>query len=249
MTIEEIADKRPHLKDALGLYEKVETFKISVIELNINITAEDITYPPGSVDAIFKSFSSVFDIPEDFLSPLKEAMALGQIDLARLPLNESVGFSLPYHEDELAGVLFLIGKPFFIQLKNSLNKSGSIFWKKGRCPVCSSVPSLSFIERDEGKTFYCSYCENRGHWHRIGCPRCENRNARKFDIITADKERGFRIELCNECKSYMKTADDELLSNYTPELLDIISLPLDVIAQEKGYRRHSPNPIGMVRMA
>jgi len=35
----------------------------------------------------------------------------------------------------------------------------------------------------------------------------------------------------------------------TSDLADLISLPLDIVIQEKGYKRSSPNPIGMVKMS
>jgi formate dehydrogenase maturation protein FdhE len=38
------------------------------------------------------------------------------------------------------------------------------------------------------------------------------------------------------------TADNSL------DNLDILSLPLDIVVQEKGYKRLSPNPVGMMRM-
>jgi FdhE protein len=248
ITVKEIVEKRPHLKDVFRLYEKVGVFERTVIGLNINITAEDITYPPESVDVIFKSFSTIFDVPEDFLSPLKGAMAAGKIDLFRLPLNGIAPFSLPYQEDEFSGVLFLISKPFFIQLGNSLGKRDPMFWEEGRCPVCNALPSLSFIRQDGARKLHCSYCGYAGLWHRRGCPNCQNRDSLKLDIIETEEEKGIRIDLCNECKSYVKTADNNLLDDYTPDLLEIISIPLDIIAQGRGYRRRSPNPVGMITM-
>ena len=248
ITIEKIADQRPHLKDALRLYEKVTEFNRLTEEVNTAaLSPGDISYSPGAIDPLFESFSSIIDVPVDILAPLKEAMKLGQVDLTRLPLNETPAFSLPYHEDELAGLLFLISRPFFLRLSSSL-KASSLFWEEGRCPVCHSVPSVAFIKQDEGKTLYCSYCSNSGKWHRIGCPHCQNRDARKVELLEVEQERGFRIELCNECKSYSKTMNESLLSEYTPELLDVMSLPLDILAQGRGYKRLSPNPIGMIKM-
>jgi len=246
VTLEEIAVERPHLKDALGLYEKVMEFNRLTSDLKLSSGA--VSYPPGSIDLIFKSFSSVFDMPEDILDPLKEAMKLGQIDLSRIPFNEIPAFSLPYHEDELSTILFLIGKPYFTSLGGSYSLR-DVFWESGRCPVCKSFPSLSFIKQDEGRTLYCSYCESRGKWHRIGCPHCQSRDAGKLEIITTEEEKGLRIDLCNGCRSYMKTINDTLLNDYTPELLDIISLPLDILAQDRAYKRLSPNPVGMRKMA
>lgn len=248
ITIKEIGDERPHLKETLRLYEKVVKFKLSTVDLNKNpISVGDIAYPPDLIGPVFERFSATFDIPEDILTPLQEAMKFGQIDFTRLPMNEIPAFSLPYHADELAGILFLMSKPYFLWLGKSYDISNK-FWEEGRCPVCNSVPSVSFIKKDEGRRLHCSFCESSGPWHRIGCPNCQGRDSHKIDIITAEEEKGFRIELCNECKSYMKTTEEELLSNYSPELLDIISLPLDIIAQNKGYKRHSPNPVGMMKM-
>jgi len=248
ITIEELAEQRPHLKDALGLYAKVTEFTRLTGKTNISAPSPgDICYPPVSVEPLFESFSSSFDVPMDILAPLKEAMKLGQVDLTRLPLNETPAFSLPYHEDELANLLFLISRPFFLSLGSPLNVS-SLFWEEGRCPVCNAVPSLSFNRQEEGKTLFCSYCSSRGTWHRIGCPGCRNRDARKLELIEVEQEKGFRIDLCNECRGYIKTMDERLLSEYTPELLDIISLPLDILAQGRGYKRRSPNPIGIIKM-
>lgn len=247
-TLEEIAGKKPYLKDALGLYQKVTEFNRAIESMNLAaLSPGDISYPPSFVDPVIESFSSIFDVPIDILVPLAEAMRLGQLDLSRLPLNETPAFSLPYHQDELESLLFLISRPFFLRL-GSLLAVSSVFWEEGRCPVCRAVPSLSFINQEEGRTISCSYCSSRGKWHRIGCPHCQNRDARKLEILQVEQEKGFRIDLCNECKSYIKTMDESLLSEYPAELLDIISLPLDILAQGRGYKRLSPNAIGMRKM-
>ncbi len=246
ITTTEIAEQRPHLKDTLRLFDKVTEFN----RLNMNaiaLNAGDVSYPPDSLDPLFESFSSLFDVPGDILAPLKEAMRLGQTDLSRLPLGETPAFSLPYHEDELTSLLFLISRPFFLLLGGSSNASAA-FWEEGRCPACYSSPALSFMKQEEGKMLYCSYCSRSGTWHRIGCPHCQNRDARKLEILEVEQEKGFRIDLCNECKSYRKTADHALLSEYTADLLDIVSLPLDILAQARGYKRLSPNPVGMIKM-
>lgn len=57
-----------------------------------------------------------------------------------------------------------------------------------------------------------------------------------------------RIDICDACNSYLKTVEFRILHDLNPEVADLISLPLDIIAQDKGYRRLSPNPIGMIRM-
>jgi len=70
-----------------------------------------------------------------------------------------------------------------------------------------------------------------------------------LDTIVFENEADFRGRACNACRSYVKIVNRELLSRMTPDFADLISLPLDIVAQEKGYKRPSPNPIGMVRMS
>jgi formate dehydrogenase maturation protein FdhE len=41
----------------------------------------------------------------------------------------------------------------------------------------------------------------------------------------------------------------EQLSRYSPDLADLVSLPLDMVIQQKGYKRRSPNPLGMMNMS
>lgn len=248
MDIDGIKEKKPHLKDTLNLYEKVLEFKGLVSAMDRSpVGLRDIAYPPGLISPIFQAFSSIFDVPEDALEHLKETMVLGQIDLTRLPLNETPAFSLPYHEDELAWILFLISKPYFLWLKESCN-TGNIFWQEGRCPVCHSTPSIAFFDKDGKRQLYCSFCETTGYYNRLGCPVCLNNNALKMNITTLEGEAGFRIDTCDACGSYVKTIEACLLNDLTPGLADIVSLPLDIVAQGKGFRRHSPNPIGMIRM-
>lgn len=69
-----------------------------------------------------------------------------------------------------------------------------------------------------------------------------------MNVIERGDEDGFRIDACDNCGSYLKTADAAMLSTMTPDIVDLISLPQDFSAQDKKYVRLSPNPIGLMRM-
>lgn len=246
--IEDLKKIRPHLIEPLNLYEKVLFFENKMkiltegrIDLKVGF------YPHDLIDIIVDEFSQAFGISTDILSPLKESLRFRQIDFLRLPLNEVPSFSLPYHEEEVEEILFLMSKPFFALMRESSSYKDRLT-SEGKCPVCNSTPSLSSIQENEGRIYYCSYCGFKGQWNRIGCPACQNRKGEEIEIITAEQEKGLRLELCLICKNYIKTFQRALFSNYTPELIDIMSLPLDIIAQSKGFTRTSPNPIGMRRM-
>jgi len=249
MNLQEIILEKPHLRETILLYEKVLTFDSMVAKMTDVITLDEVTYPPEIADAVVERFSANFGIPEEHLIPFKEALKMGQLDFTRLPLNEIPSFSFPYHEDELGLILFLMGKPFFLRLGEMYHLDGNT-WEEGRCPVCHAKPSLASIDSENRRKLYCSFCGTKGYYTRFGCPLCSNEDTSKITLFTFDQEKDFRIDACHQCKSYVKTVLNESIieNRLTPDLADLVSLPLDVIAQGKGFQRHSPNPIGMTKM-
>lgn len=249
MEIEEIIEKKPHLKETLLLYRKIRDFNQLIEESYGGLLHQgQICYPPSMVEDIIRRFSEIFNIPFESLNPLIEAMKLGQIDLTRLPYNELSGFLLPYHEDELWMVLFITGRPFFLAMRK-LFSIDDIYWEKGRCPVCSARPTMSSILEDGRRRLHCSFCRTSGFYRRLGCPACGDFDIKKDQILIVEDEEDCRIEFCDNCYSYIKTVREEKLKDYSIDIADLISLPLDIIAQGRGYRRNSPNPLGMLRMA
>lgn len=247
MTIDELKKLRPYLVEPLNLYERVLTFENKIAYLIEGINTDEGSYPPDLVDVIVGEFSEAFDISIDILAPLKEAIRFRQVDFLRLPLKEVPSFSLPYLEEETEMILFLLGRPFFSRLRKMMPYKDNLT-EGGRCPVCHSIPSLSSIKENEERVFYCAFCGHKGRWSRIGCPSCLNKRGEEIEIITTEEEKGLRLELCRSCKNYIKTFQRELYSNYSPDLIDILSMPFDMIAQSKGFTRSSPNPLGMRRI-
>ena len=252
LNITSLIQQKPHLKDPLKLYEKVQAFTESVRDLLLQRkpdqrSLERKAYPPESIDPILKHLSSVFEMPEGSLTPLNEAMKLGEIDFTRLPFHEVPAFSLPYPEEELTTLLFVLSKPYFLRLHDICDLNIST-WEEGRCPVCSAKPSLSSIDKERPRQLYCSFCGTHGFSDHAGCPLCMNSETAKMKLLTFDGEEGYRIDTCDACGSYIKTVEAEHLNSMTPDVADLLSLPLDIVVQEKGYVRHSPNPIGLLRM-
>jgi len=66
-----------------------------------------------------------------------------------------------------------------------------------------------------------------------------------MNISVMKKEDGFAARTCNACKAYVKIVDENLLGRMTPDIADLMSLPLDMVVQKHGFKRHAPNPIGM----
>jgi len=246
--IEELIREKPHLADPLRFYEKVVGFTETVKEFTTTAGPALTAYSPHIVDRVVNIFSQALELPEGTLSPLKQALELGEIDFTRLPLREVPAFSLPYAEEDLTMILFLVSRPFFLGLGEACNLDGKL-WEEGKCPVCYAQPSLSSSAQDGRMQLYCSFCGTIGLVSQVQCPLCLNQDLAQLNSYTFTGEEGFSVQTCDVCKSYVKNVEPELLSRFGPDLADLISLPLDMVIQQKGYVRRSPNPIGMIDMS
>ncbi|MGE5174199.1 MAG: formate dehydrogenase accessory protein FdhE [Betaproteobacteria bacterium] len=246
--IDELISQKPHLADPLRFYKKVQGFLDAVRALELPVRPELNAYPPEFVSPITGMLSSMLELPEGSLSPLKQALELGEIDFTRLPLREIPAFSLPYSEDDLTMLLFHVSKPYFLRLREACRLDHRS-WDEGRCPLCNAQPSLSTLDGDGRRELSCSFCGTVGSFRRVQCPVCLNLEPEKLNIFTFAGEEGFSVQTCDACRSYIKTADGTLRVRVSPDLADLMSLPLDIVIQQKGFSRRSPNPIGMVKMS
>jgi FdhE protein len=182
------------------------------------------------------------------------AVEAGELDLRELLSKHYDGLHLD-HEAERCGLdtgilAFLVQasiKPSIIvqmeQLQDALDLEG---WLKGECPLCGSAPQMAQLRDEGGKRYLqCSFCSCQWRWERIACPSCNNRDLNSLHYIYAEEEEAYRVDLCDQCKGYIKTVDSRKL-DYEPylDLEDIVTIHLDILAVEKGYRRAAPSPWG-----
>ena len=113
--------------------------------------------------------------------------------------------------------------------------------------MCGARPSLVSLSADNRRYRHCPFCGSEEH-SDSGCAVCRTGGVFHSTQFFFHGEPGFTIQTCDACKSYVKVVDRVVLSRLSPDLADLISLSLDVSIQEKGYKRTSPNPLGMVRM-
>jgi FdhE protein len=116
-------------------------------------------------------------------------------------------------------------------------------WRKGRCPVCGSLPALSLLKGEGGMRYsLCSYCSCEWKIDRLSCSICGNKEQGALQYFCGEGEEAHRIDLCDACHHYIKTIDYRSLEGSDPSLEDLATLHLDVLAAQKGYRRVVPNP-------
>lgn len=236
--IKELKEERPHLKSVLELYEKVLDFSKGYERI-----LEE--FQDNLLDRIIDEFANVFAIPYEFISFLKSSI----LNSGRDPFKEPrVILELPVSKEVISGeeinrALFILSRPFFVKYRKNLEEKKK-FEEIRRCGVCGEYVSLTMIDEENRRHMICTLCGHKEEIFRIGCSYCGEKVCEKIDLLVDEDE--IRVELCKNCKTYIKSFKDEVYRRYKdPYLIDIISMPLDVIAQERGYIRRSPNIIGI----
>jgi len=233
---------KPHLKEVEELYKKINDFESSVRLQNKYSPVDGMHhYTKDDVRTVMDALSRGLDFNPQELGDLEDALLSGNMDFMRLVhKNETMA-------KEECQLLYIISRPFFKSMKNAVNMD-DMFWQDGRCPVCSAKPALSAIEKESQRKYFCSFCGTVGSYKRIGCPGCLTEYPQDITIITLEGEEGMRADTCEKCKSYVKTFESSMTDGHSMDSLDIMSTPLDIIVQEKGFKRHAPNPVGIMKI-
>ncbi len=225
--ISNLKKERPHLEEVLGLYEKLLQFKEKV-------------KGASKVEEVLGHFAEVFEVPYEFVDFLKEGIKKLNKDPFSNPLCLK---ELPFEKEqgeEVERSLFILMKGFYL----ASERKGDYSFEEGKCPVCGSAPSLAMIDEDNRRYIVCTLCETRGNIFRIGCANCLVKDPTQIDLLVDEDE--IRVDLCKNCKSYIKSFKADVFARFRdPFLIDLISMPLDVVAQERGYDRKSPNVLGI----
>lgn len=110
-------------------------------------------------------------------------------------------------------------------------------WRRPYCPACGAPPAMAqlvTLEAGRRRLLSCGCCGTRWGHERVGCPACEA-GGDSIHSLEIEGEPRLRVDLCGECKSYLKTYLGEgeealLLSDWT-------TLHLDLLARERGHHR------------
>lgn len=162
---------------------------------------------------ISDSFNSIQD--DDIAEEIDDDV----IDLVDLFLEESL-------RPALEKVVEKYGK--------NIAKSG---WAEGYCPICGKEPKIGEIREEEGRRFlFCTQCGFEWGFMCIKCPFCGNEEQQTLAYFSIEGEEKYRVDVCNECKRYIKTVDfRETKEEANLDVEDIATLHLDMLANDEGY--------------
>jgi FdhE protein len=112
------------------------------------------------------------------------------------------------------------------------------------CPFCRRKPGLGVLRPlgDGGQRFLvCSFCLAEFEFRRIVCPGCGEENHAKLAVYTAEELKHVRVEVCDSCRTYIKTVDMTKSGLAEPIVDEMASIPLDLWAQKQGYKKLRSN--------
>lgn len=110
-------------------------------------------------------------------------------------------------------------------------------WTEGYCPICGKEPKIGEIREEEGRRYlFCTQCGFEWRFRRIKCPFCGNEEQQTLAYFTIEGEEKYRVDVCHECKRYIKIVDfREMKEEANLDVEDIATLHLDMLANEEGY--------------
>jgi FdhE protein len=116
------------------------------------------------------------------------------------------------------------------------------------CQFCYRSASFATL-REAGhgarRSLQCGLCLSQWPIPRIGCAACGETAFERLPVFSAETFPQARIDACDGCHGYLKTIDFTRDGLAVPIADDLATLPLDLWAQEQGYRRWRPHLFGV----
>jgi FdhE protein len=112
-----------------------------------------------------------------------------------------------------------------------------ISFPHGFCPFCAGLPGMGEIRAEGRRVLHCPLCATGWDFPRMRCPYCQNEDQEKLTYFEVEGEAGYRVDICLHCQYYIKTIDTrEKEGPLDWEVEDYLTLYLDHLAQEEGYK-------------
>lgn len=115
-------------------------------------------------------------------------------------------------------------------------------WPRGYCPVCGAWPALAETRGlDRTRRLRCGRCASDWVIPVLRCPYCDEMNHGALHALVPDGDEHMRrVDVCDTCKGYVKTfATLQAFSARSVATMDLATVELDLMAQDRGYARPS----------
>jgi len=113
-------------------------------------------------------------------------------------------------------------------------------WWEGYCPLCGAWPVVAeYTGLERKRQLRCGRCGTGWAIPLLRCVFCDETQHDNLGYLTPEAgEQTRKIEVCHTCKGYLKGVTTvRPLAPWAILLDDLTTVPLDVAALERGYRR------------
>jgi len=113
-------------------------------------------------------------------------------------------------------------------------------WWEGYCPVCGAWPVVAeYTGLERKRQLRCGRCSTGWAIPQLRCVYCGETHHDQLGYLTPEAgEQTRKIEVCHTCKGYLKAVTTvRPLAPWAILVDDLTTVPLDIAALEKGYRR------------
>lgn len=248
----DLADRYSYAAEILTFYRKILELQRTIYQQVSSLSASAEAVPGGlrrqlDAEVCLRHLPALLDLVEhDGTAKLKQdargfaALSSGQ---QRATLEDFLASTEEKPYSFFPRVLF---QPYAEWLAGSYppqpsGSAGSV------CPICGGRPQAAVLrpEGDGGKRFLlCSFCLTEWEFRRVLCPTCGEENHQKLPRYSADGLDGIRVEACDTCKFYLKSIDLTVDGLAVPLVDEVATVPLDLWAAERGYKKVEPNLMG-----
>ena len=113
-------------------------------------------------------------------------------------------------------------------------------WWEGYCPVCGAWPVVAeYTGLERKRQLRCGRCGAGWAIPLLRCVYCDETDHDRLGYLTPEAgEQTRKIEVCNQCKGYLKAVTTvRSLAPWALLVDDLTTVPLDIAALERGYQR------------
>jgi FdhE protein len=134
-------------------------------------------------------------------------------------------------------------QPFMARFAEAVSEVAPLgLWRAHYCPVCGGQADVCRIDPENLRHLHCPQCDTQWEHHRLTCANCDTDDIKKVNILTVESLEPWRVEVCDVCGGYTKTLDQRHGGHLAMPRVDLFvedarTLPLDVLAEQEGYRR------------
>ena len=252
---EELAGQYPFAAEILHFYAHIARFQESLrdrMERASTGRSDAASRPligPPELEALMASFPAFLSVVEQN-GPVRLAEAArrlsGQPESSWTQLlndfwDEPEMAKSPASVESFFARAFLQPYAEFARLRSDMKWDG---YTRTLCPFCSRKPGLGVLRQqgDGGqRSLVCSFCLAEWEFRRMICAGCGEEDHKKLPVYTASELEHVRVEGCDSCQLYIKTVDLTKNGLAEPVVDELAAVPLDLWAQERGYKKLQPN--------